>query len=501
MPWSVGDPKRQLPEAKKNARVLACALRCGRHAVKEPVSFPALSIPRGPSQTLLAWLAGMPFALMAAILSWQLVHRPRELDTPGTFLRGAAAPPALQQLPGRPGALVKHELLPLSVGDAGQRNAAVPFADLHPIAALPFQFSGTAVDLARATDCLALAAMAEDISSEEGERAVMQVVLNRVRHPAFAKTVCGAVFQGSERATGCQFTFTCDGSLGKNYRDDSWALARRRAQEALGGLVFAPVGLATHYHTNAVYPYWSSELEKIAGVGSHLFFRWPGYWGSRAAMIAHYRGNEPAIPSLSNLASHAPQIEQTSSIGLDGAANALPPTETSAGEVVVSDPARSAFFVYANPKASADATLSLARQLCGTLNKYCETMAWIDRSSIPEHYPLPRAGRETLTFSYVLQAGRETVFYDCKHFSGVPRDRCMPAAPAVKTEPLCSIPRNSEAAQTAAAMLAAKPPAGPGAPPIIQDRPFNIVAGSIACSSFRLPPAKPANEHTAARSN
>ncbi|WP_398286925.1 cell wall hydrolase [Sphingomonas daechungensis] len=49
--------------------------------------------------------------------------------------------------------------------------------------------------------------------SLDGQRAVAQVVLNRVRHPAFPANVCGVVYEGSTRATGCQFTFTCDGSL------------------------------------------------------------------------------------------------------------------------------------------------------------------------------------------------------------------------------------------------------------------------------------------------
>ncbi|PCJ46186.1 MAG: DNA gyrase subunit A, partial [Gammaproteobacteria bacterium] len=40
-----------------------------------------------------------------------------------------------------------------------------------------------------------------------------EVVLNRVGHKAFPNTVCSVVFQGAERVTGCQFSFTCDGSM------------------------------------------------------------------------------------------------------------------------------------------------------------------------------------------------------------------------------------------------------------------------------------------------
>ena len=72
----------------------------------------------------------------------------------------------------------------------------------------------------------------------------MQVVLNRVRHPAFARTVCGVVFEGSTRATGCQFSFTCDGSLARRYSEAAWAAARLRGGDAHGGGVYKPLGLA-----------------------------------------------------------------------------------------------------------------------------------------------------------------------------------------------------------------------------------------------------------------
>ncbi|VWX48640.1 cell wall hydrolase [Novosphingobium sp. 9U] len=127
-----------------------------------------------------------------------------------------------------------------------------------------------------------------------GQMAVGQVVLNRVRHPAFPHSVCGVITQGSERATGCQFTFTCDGALSRVYADAVVQAALRRADMMLNGLVYRGVGLATHYHTDQVYPWWSPKLEKIARVGSHLFFRWPGYWGSAAALVARHAGAEPA---------------------------------------------------------------------------------------------------------------------------------------------------------------------------------------------------------------
>ena len=187
---------------------------------------------------------------------------------------------SLAMLPGRGGDAPLLAQSTLAPDDARARNAAVPFYAGPVLPADPFRFTGSETDRIRAADCLALAALAEAGPSDDGQRAVIQVVLNRVRHPAFAKTVCGVVFEGSQRQTGCQFSFTCDGSLARQYSDQAWDHARLRAAEALGGRVFAKVGNATHYHTDWVYPYWSPSLVKLAQVDTHLFFRWPGYWGN-----------------------------------------------------------------------------------------------------------------------------------------------------------------------------------------------------------------------------
>ncbi|HEX2803361.1 MAG TPA: cell wall hydrolase, partial [Sphingomicrobium sp.] len=136
----------------------------------------------------------------------------------------------------------------------------------------------------------------------DGERAVAQVVLNRVRHPAFPSSVCGVVYQGSTRVTGCQFTFTCDGSLQRRPDSEGWARAKRIAQAALNGAVFGPVGLATHYHADYVLPYWASSLAKNAVVGAHLFYRWAGGWGKPPAFTQRYAKQEPDSGALKSMA-------------------------------------------------------------------------------------------------------------------------------------------------------------------------------------------------------
>jgi spore germination cell wall hydrolase CwlJ-like protein len=184
--------------------------------------------------------------------------------------------------------------------DAVAINASVPLSDSPNPAARPFALlARTDIDKMRSVDCLTQAIYYEAATEpEEGKRAVAQVVLNRVRHPAYPNSVCGVVYQGSQRSTGCQFTFTCDGSLARAPMAPYWQRARAIAQEALAGKVYAPVGWATHYHTNWVVPYWSSSLVKVANVGTHIFYRWTGGWGRGPAFTDRHSGAEPDVNQL-----------------------------------------------------------------------------------------------------------------------------------------------------------------------------------------------------------
>ena len=174
-------------------------------------------------------------------------------------------------------------------------NAATPVSDSYNPAARGFALrTNSFIDRLRSLDCLTAAIYYEAASeSDDGQRAVAQVVLNRVRHPTYPNSVCGVVYQGSERSTGCQFSFTCDGSLARIPSVAGWARARRIAAAALAGSVYAPVGLATHYHTYRVHPHWASSLVKSAVIGAHIFYRWAGGWGGPAAFRQAYAGVEP----------------------------------------------------------------------------------------------------------------------------------------------------------------------------------------------------------------
>jgi len=179
-------------------------------------------------------------------------------------------------------------------------NALRPFAKLPIRPMRPFVLEAAGPDRARAVQCLTQAVYYEAAREPEvGQEAVAQVVLNRLRHPAYPKSVCGVVYQGSARATGCQFTFTCDGSMRYAPQPALWRRAREVAERALAGYVDKTVGSATHYHAQYVAPYWAPTLVKMVQVGQHIFYRWTGPWGEPPAFTGRYAGGEayltPAI--------------------------------------------------------------------------------------------------------------------------------------------------------------------------------------------------------------
>jgi len=180
---------------------------------------------------------------------------------------------------------------------AEEINALRPFSRLPIRPMRPFVLKGGGEDRARALQCLSEAVYYEAAREPEiGQAAVAQVVLNRMRHPAYPKSVCGVVYQGSARTTGCQFTFTCDGALAYAPEPGLWRRARAVAERALGGYVDRTVGSATHYHAQYVAPYWAPTLVKMTQVGQHIFYRWTGPWGEPAAFTGRYAGNEAYLP-------------------------------------------------------------------------------------------------------------------------------------------------------------------------------------------------------------
>jgi hypothetical protein len=227
-------------------------------------------------------IAACLFPLVPALSAWAM---------PETRAAQPAVPAIAAAVPALPLPVL---LRPVSKGAAIDINRSIPFSTEPVVAAQPFRLAGDAATRARAILCLTAAVYYEaGNESEEGKRAVAQVVLNRVRHPAFSPNVCGVVFEGSTLPTGCQFTFTCDGSLLRVPERRSWAQAQAVAERALAGEVFGPVGLSTHYHADYVVPYWASSLAKAVQIGTHIFYRWPRGWGDLSAFQRRYTGYEP----------------------------------------------------------------------------------------------------------------------------------------------------------------------------------------------------------------
>jgi spore germination cell wall hydrolase CwlJ-like protein len=221
------------------------------------------------------------------------------VSTSGTKDRAVAGPPA------PPPMIVR----PLAPDQAVKLNSEIPVQAGPNPAAAPFQFKGSPAARSQALTCLASAVYYEAGNQDtDGERAVAQVVLNRVRHPAFPATICGVVYQGSTKPTGCQFTFTCDGSLSRQPDAEGWRKAMNVAEAALSGSVYAPVGWATHYHADYVVPYWTSTMAKSAVVGAHLFYRWLGAWGQPTVFTKTYAGHEPSASALRIAALSVPHI-------------------------------------------------------------------------------------------------------------------------------------------------------------------------------------------------
>lgn len=110
--------------------------------------------------------------------------------------------------------------------------------------------------------------------SEAGQAAVAEVVLNRSRHRAYPKRVCEVVYQRNSRT--CQFTFTCDGSIGRGAVNPvAWARAERIAREVYEGRSAQLPKNSVNYHANYVRPSWGQRLARVRQIGAHIFYGAP----------------------------------------------------------------------------------------------------------------------------------------------------------------------------------------------------------------------------------
>ncbi len=356
-----------------------------------------------------------------------IVHASKRVKLPAGRVVPQAEVPEVEPL----------KFVDLSPEDARAFNATVPFSTDPNPAARPFRFAGGPEDLARATDCMAAGILYEAGDDTLGERAVAQVVLNRLRHPAFPKTVCGVVFEGQDRSTGCQFSFSCDGAITRWHpTDDAWRRAREVAAASLSGAVFKQVGYATHYHTDWVVPYWQSSLDKITAVNTHLFFRWSGWWGTPPAFGRHPETVEPVIAQLAELsdAHKTGAVLAEADAALAEASFAMGFAEDVAvADVVDGAPTAQALptdpntvFVTLPGGQAPDVLPKLATQACGD-RPFCRYMAWSDRTKAATAVPLSADQTAALSFSYLRDraGGYEKSLWNCRQFKRADPTQCM----------------------------------------------------------------------------
>lgn len=382
-------------------------------------------------------LIGLP-----ALIAWVSGSRMADLPTQSAIVLGRTA--VRDARPDAPPPPVEPmTILEVAPETAREINAAVPLSTAPNPAARPFRFDRDAVSLARATDCLAAAQLYEAGDDPAGQKAVAQVVLNRLRHPAFPKTVCGVVFQGSERVTGCQFTFTCDGALARTPSPAAWQRARDLAARMLSGSTDPRVGLATHYHTDWVVPYWSASLDKITAVDTHLFFRWKGWWGTPPAFRGAQGGAEPEIIKLAFL-SPAHRTAMAAAAPPEGERTYAPPDFSDLGggmlrigTAQIGDrfgPARltginsagNAFLMLVDASAEPGAIEALAKRICSGRAE-CRLLGWTRAADTPNRFPVPSDMLQSMSYAYLRSAasGVERSLFNCREFAGLPAASCM----------------------------------------------------------------------------
>jgi hypothetical protein len=128
--------------------------------------------------------------------------------------------------------------------------------------------------------CMATAIYFEARSeSYRGQIAVGQVVMNRLSHPIYPKSICNVVFQNSNMRNACQFSFACDGIPERVTEPKAWAQAEEIAKGVINGTLYeTDVGASTHYHATYVYPHWAPKLKKNVKIGHHIFYQFKRGW-------------------------------------------------------------------------------------------------------------------------------------------------------------------------------------------------------------------------------
>lgn len=372
-------------------------------------------------------LAPMAFAMIAGTaLMHQMgatIPKPLPVMEPHTGPQRSKAGP-VPAVPGRerPDPPARHAQTPAVLSGMG----VVP---------PPFFFKGATDDRARAVACLAAAAWYEAGNDPPGQRSVIQVVLNRLNHPSFPKTICGVVFQGAERKTGCQFTFTCDGSmLRRTPSVTAWNDARKRAEEALDGSIDRSVFQATHYHADYVVPWWSRSLVKLSQIGAHIFYRWPGAHGTLSAPPRP--SSEMRIPALGRIGNaNAPPLQTDIEAGdsdnmRPGLHLAFPagPDGPHPRPGLADSGRQQPFLLLAGSDVPNGQWAMAALKTCAEL-KDCQVLAYRNGGELDRNRRLPASERDRPVFLFIRDrsSGMEIALWDCEQAKRPQPEQCLPA--------------------------------------------------------------------------
>lgn len=106
---------------------------------------------------------------------------------------------------------------------------------------------------------------------DAGMQAVASVVMNRLRHMGFPKTICGVVTQGQEQGA-CQFSWWCDGQRDAAEAHEPYTLAKEIARKALNRQLEDRTDGALYYH-QGVPPSWAKQYLRTVEVGGHVFYK------------------------------------------------------------------------------------------------------------------------------------------------------------------------------------------------------------------------------------
>lgn len=308
--------------------------------------------------------------------------------------------------------------------------------------ARPFEFSGPKTDRERAADCLAAAAWYEIGDDRIGQRAVIQTVINRVNHASFPKSICGVVFEGSQRETGCQFTFTCDGSLRvRKPSGAAWRRALAVANAALDGYVDGSIGSATHYHADYVTPWWSSELTRLNAVGPHIFYRWSG---SRGALRSPARLDaEMDYAALVQRSSRKRPKKEQGSVAQEAARLAAPAQTSqslaSAPVASAAAPARNtmnaAIILKVDSQQPSGRWAIAAMKACSGRSG-CQVIAYDDAAAVSINRSRHHAQLDRPQFLFLRDeaSGMDIALWDCESVARPSEVQCLPAeGPALRS--------------------------------------------------------------------